>query len=89
MYVPILKKKFNKDVKLAIKRGKPINKLKLLMQLLIDGKALDRHYLDHTLKGDYSDCHECHIEPDWLLIYIIINDTITFIRTGSHSDLFS
>lgn len=89
MYTPVFKKKFNKDVKLALKRGKPIHKLKTVMRELIAGKMLDKRYLDHTLKGEYSDCRECHIEPDWLLIYFIKKDTITFVRTGSHSDLFS
>ncbi|MBN1684294.1 MAG: type II toxin-antitoxin system YafQ family toxin [Gammaproteobacteria bacterium] len=45
-------------------------------------------YLNHLLKGNYSDCYECHIEPDWLLIYLIQKTTITFVRTGTHTDLF-
>ena len=88
MYTPVFKKKFNKDVKRVIKRGKAMPKLKSLMQKLIKGEVIDPRYLDHALKGDYSDCRECHIEPDWLLIYLIKDEIITFIRTGSHADLF-
>jgi mRNA interferase YafQ len=49
---------------------------------------LDRRFLNHKLKGNYADCWECHIEPDWLLIYLIKNPQIIFVRTGTHSDLF-
>lgn len=67
-----------------------MNKLRNVMSWLIDEKPLDRKYLPHKLQGGYSGCIECHIEPDWLLIYIVDYDenTITFVRTGTHSDLF-
>jgi mRNA interferase YafQ len=58
------------------------------MDQLIQKKPLDPKFLDHPLKGEYSDCRECHIEPDWLLIYLEIKNTIIFVRTGSHADLF-
>lgn len=88
MLAPIYKKQFEKDLKRAIKRGKSSEKLKFVMIQLMQQKALAPKYRDHPLKGEYSDCRECHIEPDWLLIYLIQDETITFIRTGSHSDLF-
>lgn len=55
---------------------------------LIHQKPLARRHVDHPLKGEYSDCRECHIEPDWLLIYLIQGNNIIFIRTGTHADLF-
>lgn len=88
MLIPAYKKQFEKDLKRVIKRGKDVEKIKEVMRQLIDGKPLDQKYRDHQLKGDYVDCRECHIEPDWLLIYLTQDKTITFIRTGSHSDLF-
>jgi mRNA interferase YafQ len=88
MLQPLYKKKFEKDVKLAQKRGLNLNKLKTVINDLIHEKPLNKKFLDHPLKGEYSDCRECHIEPDWLLIYFIEKKSITFVRTGSHSDLF-
>lgn len=90
MLYPIRKNKFKKDIELLKKRGRSMNKLRDVMSLLVDKKPLDRKYLPHKLQGEYSGCVECHIEPDWLLIYLIDSEknTITFIRTGTHSDLF-
>ena len=82
------KNKFNNDLKLAKRRRKQIHKLKKIMKLLLEEKPLPKMLLDHPLKGKYADCRECHVEPDWLLIYLIQGDTITFIRTGTHADLF-
>src|SRR5262249_14308923 len=87
-YRAIYKKKFEKDLKRIIKRGNDIDKLKKIIDELVQKKQLDKKYLDHALKGEYSDCRECHIEPDWLLIYSIDGEEIIFIRTGTHSDLF-
>ena len=70
------------------KRGKNLEKLETVAQLLVEGKPLDRKYLDHPLTGNYKGYRDLHIEPDWLLIYKITEDTIIFDRTGSHSDLF-
>jgi len=70
------------------KRGKSIEKIKTVMRQLIEEKSLESKYCDHPLKGNYVDTRECHIEPDWLLIYMTQDDSIIFIRTGSHSDLF-
>ena len=88
MLQPIYKKKFEKDYKSIQKRGKDIKKLKDVVNILAQEKPLDKKLLDHALKGEYSDCRECHIEPDWLLIYTVNNPHIIFLRTGSHADLF-
>ena len=88
MLEPIYKTKFKKDLKLVTKRGKSIDKLKTVIRQLIEEKPLEPKYNDHPLKGNYVDTRECHIEPDWLLVYMIKADSITFVRTGSHADLF-
>ena len=83
------KKKFEKDIELASRRGKDLNKIKTVLAYLVEQSPLHKHYKDHCLKGEYSDCRECHIELDWLLIYSIDNHgDLILIRTGSHSDLF-
>lgn len=79
---------FKRDLKKAQKRGKDIDKLKTLLTLLIEGKSLPANYLDHQLKGKWRGFRDSHIEPDWLLIYKIIGNTVRFERTGRHSDLF-
>lgn len=81
-------KRFEKDVKLARKRGKDLNKLKEVMQLLLEGYKLPHKYLDHPLSGNFERRRECHIQPDWLLIYKPSATQIIFERTGTHSDLF-
>jgi mRNA interferase YafQ len=88
MLISGYKNSFKKDLKLLKKRKKDIKKLYDVISDLINQKSLARKYADHPLKGEYSDCRECHIEPDWLLIYLIMDDTITFVRTGTHADLF-
>jgi mRNA interferase YafQ len=80
---------FEKDLKLCKKRNKDLQKLKNVMGLLIEGNPLSAKQKDHKLIGNFKARRECHIEPDWLLIYKIEGDTIIFERTGSHSDLFS
>jgi mRNA interferase YafQ len=81
--------RFEKDVKLARKRGKVLPKLHTVMQLLLEEKTLPHKYFDHVLTGNYAHRRECHIEPDWLLIYYKPNTKdIIFERTGTHSDLF-
>lgn len=85
---PIYKNKFEKDLKRVTKQGKNLEKIKTVINHLINQNPLDKKYLDHPLKGEYSDCRECHIEPDWLLIYLIDKDSIIFILTGSHAELF-
>ncbi len=82
--------KFKRDWKRAIKRGKDINVLYQIMIKLARQEKLEQKYKGHKLKGKYNNRRECHIEPDWLLIYRIEieNECIIFDRTGSHSDLF-
>ncbi len=79
---------FKRDVKKAIKRGKDATKLKKLMVMLAERQALPIRYRDHALTGNYKGTRECHIEPDWLLVYTLDEQLIRFERTGSHSDLF-
>ena len=81
---------FKKDVKLAGKRGKDLVKLKAVPGLLIDGEVLPAQYKDHPLRGNFAGSRDCHIEPDWLLIYTLTekNTHVRFERTGTHSDLF-
>jgi len=84
----ITTKRFEKDVKLARKRGKEMKKLYVAMEILIEEKNLPAKYYDHWLTGNYANRRECHIEPDWLLIYKPGLKEIIFERTGTHSDLF-
>lgn len=81
---------FKKDIKLAKKQGKDLDRLFSVVELLADGKPLDEKYQDHNLIGKYKGCRECHIEPDWVLIYEIDHDVLILLlnRVGSHSDLF-
>ena len=79
---------FKRDVKRLKKRQKDFNKLKNIIHLLVEGEKLPPENRDHKLKGILKDCRECHIEPDWLLIYRIEGSELCLVRTGSHSDLF-
>ena len=80
--------KFKKDYKLAIKRNLDISLFDKIIDDLINEIPLDAKHKDHPLIGNYKGCRECHIKPDWLLIYQAYDDTIVFERTGTHSDLF-
>ena len=79
---------FRRDVKLAERRGKDLSKLRELILLLAEGQPLPPRYKDHTLAGDWKHFRDCHIEPDWLLIYRVEGDDLYLVRTGTHSDLF-
>lgn len=81
---------FKKDVKRAGKRGEDLTKLREVMELLIEGKPLPPEFKDHPLRGNFAGSRDCHIEPDWVLIYTLAEkDThVRFERTGTHSDLF-
>ena len=79
---------FRRDVKLAQKRGKDMAKLRPIILLLVEGTPLPARYKDHPLSGEWSDYRDCHIEPDWLLIYKVDGDSLYLVRTGTHSDLF-
>ena len=80
--------KFKKDLKLAQKRGNNIERLKQVIETLSCQEALDPVFKDHQLIGSYVGCRECHIQPDFLLIYRLTVDELHLIRLGSHSDLF-
>ncbi len=79
---------FKRDLKRIKKRGKEMHKIRILMELLIEGNDLPEIFLDHPLKGNWKGCRDLHIQPDWILIYRLIGNLIRFERTGSHSDLF-
>lgn len=81
---------FKKDVKLAKRRGKELAKLQAVLDLLIDGEPLPSQCKDHPLRGNFAGSRDCHVEPDWVLIYTLTegNSHIRFERTGTHSDLF-
>ncbi|MBF0254151.1 MAG: type II toxin-antitoxin system YafQ family toxin [Candidatus Omnitrophica bacterium] len=81
-------KQFKKDAKASKKRGKDTEKLKTVIRTLAEGKALPEKCRDHFLIGKFDNFRECHIEPDWLLIYRLKGSQISFVRTGTHSDLF-
>ena len=82
--------RFKKDLKQAIRRGYNIELLTDVVTKLASGISLEAKYKDHELLGDYKGLRECHITPDWLLIYEIIDDELVLYlsRTGTHSDLF-
>lgn len=81
--------KFKKDYKRIKKQGKELSKLESVLETLMRGEALPEAMRDHSLGGTYREHRECHIEPDWLLIYRIDEDelVLTATRTGSHSEL--
>lgn len=85
--------KFKNQLKKVVKQGKNINKLIEILNALSNGDELDEKYQNHNLINNkyYKDCKECHIEPDWLLIYKYNNNELILflIETGSHSDLFN
>ena len=88
MRTPVYTKRFEKDLKRVLKRGCDPERIKTIMREPVERKTLDRKYRDHILIGNFKDRRECHIEPDWLLIYRIDEPRIIFERTGSHADLF-
>ena len=82
---------FKKDYKRIIKRGYKAERLEKVLDYLVNEIPLPQEYRDHDLTGDWKGYRECHIQPDWLLIYKIRNDSLvlTLTRTGTHSDLFN
>ena len=82
--------RFKKDLKLAIRRGYKIELLDEVVKKLVSEEELEERYRDHALGGNYKGLRECHITPDWLLIYEIIDSELVLYlsRTGTHSDLF-
>lgn len=82
---------FKKDLKLAKKTNRNLSLLKKIINQLANGEKLDEKYRDHALAGNWKGHRECHIQPDWLLIYRVEEDilVLSLIRTGSHSELLN
>lgn len=90
MLQPIKTRRFLRDEKKARKQKKDFSALLKVMRLLIEEKPLDPKYCDHALRGNWKGFRNCHVQNDWVLIYRVnkTNNTITFVRLGSHSELF-
>lgn len=80
--------KFRNDFKAAIKRGYNMSLIQSVMKDIENEVSLDPKYKDHPLSGNYLGHSECHLQPDWLLIYLLESGQVTFVRTGTHADLF-
>lgn len=90
MYKVKITNTFKRSYKLMKKRGLDISLLDKVIDDIRQGKEFDIKYRNHELKGKFKGFYECHIQPDWLLIYLIENDilTLTLVDTGSHADIF-
>ena len=88
MRAPSYTHQFKKDVRRMLKQGKDPAKIKTVMTGLVEEELLAESYRDHALAGSFKDRRECHIEPDWLLVYKLAGDEIIFERTATHADLF-
>ena len=89
-YRVVLTNRFKKDLKAIVRRGYDLSLIENVVDVLSAGKKLPENNRDHALSGKYKNCRECHITPDWLLVYEVDNDELILYltRTGSHSDLF-
>lgn len=88
MRIPGYTTQFERDLRLMQRRGKDTGKLKAILTALINEEPLPERQRDHPLVGNYKGRRECHVEPDWLLVYKLVNNEIIFERTGTHGDLF-
>lgn len=88
MFTPVYTKQFEKDVKRCARRGKNMEKFKILARTLLSGNPLDAIHRDHKLAGNLVGRRDCHVESDWVLIYRIERNRLIFERMGTHSDLF-
>jgi mRNA interferase YafQ len=88
MYSAVYTKQFEKDIRRAVRRGKNLEKFKIIARTLLARQTLDGIHQDHRLIGNFLGRRECHIESDWLLIYKIEEKRIIFERMGTHSDLY-
>jgi mRNA interferase YafQ len=79
---------FKKDYKRLQKRGWNLTKLRPVLERLAGGETNEEQYKDHPLRGKYAGARDCHVEPDWVLIYAIIGEELRLLRTGTHADLF-
>jgi mRNA interferase YafQ len=88
MRAPSYTHQFKKDVRRMLKQGKDAVRIKTVMTALVEEDPLAESFRDHVLAGSFKDRRECHLEPDWLLVYKLVGDEIVFERTGTHADLF-
>jgi mRNA interferase YafQ len=88
MRSPSYSSQFHRDVKRLQKRGKDLEKLKVLIELLLSGQTLQPQYKDHPLKLSWAGYRDAHIEPDWVLIYSANDEIVHLERTGTHEELF-
>ena len=88
MYAPVYTKQFAKDANRCQRRGKDLEKCKVIARTLLAGESLAPAHRDHRLVGNFAGRRECHIAPDWLLIYRTDGQRMVFERMGTHSDLF-
>jgi mRNA interferase YafQ len=88
MRCPSYSSQFRRDVKLLQKRGKDLEKLKILIELLLAGQPLPAQYKDHPLKLNWAGYRDAHVEPDWVLIYSATAEKVHLERTGTHEELF-
>jgi mRNA interferase YafQ len=80
--------RFEKEFRLAVRRGKDVSKLQAVMRALVQEVPLDPRLRDHALQGEFAGRRVCHIEPNWLLVYKLEPGVVIFERTGTHADLF-
>ena len=88
MLKPDFTNQFKKELDLLVRRGKDKRKIAAIISILVNQNPLEPKHRDHALIGNFKCRRDCHIEPDWLLIYKIDGDTIIFERTGTHNDIF-
>jgi mRNA interferase YafQ len=88
MRAPSYSTQFHRDVKRLQKRGKDLNKLKQLIELLLAEQPLPPQFKDHPLKLNWGGYRDAHVEPDWVLIYSITDEYVHLERTGTHEELF-
>ncbi len=81
-------RKFDRDAKRMVRRGKNWSKMESVLDVLRQKQRLESRHRDHKLDGEYEGRRECHIEPDWLLVYIPTSTELILERTGTHADLF-
>jgi mRNA interferase YafQ len=80
---------FRRDVKRVLRQGFDLSKLEAAVEALVSQQPLAEHYRDHSLFGNWKSYRECHLQPDWLLIYRVTEEELQLARTGSHAELFS
>ena len=86
--VPVFSTQFKRDLARIEKQGKDTGKIKMIIALLMEGVQLPQKNKDHALTGNWKHHRECHVEPDWLMIYKLSEDEVYMARTGSHAELF-